>query len=380
MYDHLRYGCQKCGFFSGANKSRKSIDTFIAEAKNLYGDKQYDFSLVEYISADKNVTITCKSHNITFTQVPHSFLRGRTGCPKCITFKRSTSHKNITREMFIEKANNKYKCSTYDYNDINYVNGKTDITICCTLHGNFVRKPIYFLNGSGCTTCAIEFDVQCTIHTVEDFKKKAIAIHGDLYDYSIMTFVNLSTKIKIQCKKNMIFFQQPKKHIYERQGCPYCWGKIADTQTFVEYCAKVHNGLYDYSLVKYTDKKTNIEIICAKHGSFFQIAGNHYRGSGCRKCRQRYSKVQIEWLNLLENMLGVKIDHAENTEEFLIKGSRYHADGYCEEKNTIFEFNGCYFHVCTIKQLLKKNIVKIMDTIMLKCGNVIGIKLKNLMI
>ncbi len=45
-------------------------------------------------------------------------------------------------------------------------------------------------------------------------------------------------------------------------------------------------------------------------------------------------------------MLNITINHAENAGEHMIKNSRYRTDGYCVEKNTIFEFNGCYYHGC----------------------------------
>jgi P4 family phage/plasmid primase-like protien len=59
-----------------------------------------------------------------------------------------------------------------------------------------------------------------------------------------------------------------------------------------------------------------------------------------------YSKVQIEWLTVLENHLNIKIEHAENVGERKIKGSNYKADGYCEQLNVIFEFHGCFWHGC----------------------------------
>jgi cytochrome c556 len=43
---------------------------------------------------------------------------------------------------------------------------------------------------------------------------------------------------------------------------------------------------YDYSKIKntYHDLSSEVEITCPEHGSFFQKAGNHMDGKGCRKC------------------------------------------------------------------------------------------------
>lgn len=58
-----------------------------------------------------------------------------------------------------------------------------------------------------------------------------------------------------------------------------------------------------------------------------------------------YSKAQIIWLNELIN-IGEHIQHAENGKEHRIKKSLLKADGYSLETNTIFEFQGCYYHGC----------------------------------
>jgi G:T-mismatch repair DNA endonuclease (very short patch repair protein) len=43
---------------------------------------------------------------------------------------------------------------------------------------------------------------------------------------------------------------------------------------------------------------------------------------------------------------NINIQHAENEAEFKIPNTRYSADGYCKETNTIYEFHGCYWHGC----------------------------------
>lgn len=43
---------------------------------------------------------------------------------------------------------------------------------------------------------------------------------------------------------------------------------------------------------------------------------------------------------------NIYIQHAMNKGEFKLSNSRYRVDGYCEETNTCYEFNGCFFHGC----------------------------------
>ncbi len=41
---------------------------------------------------------------------------------------------------------------------------------------------------------------------------------------------------------------------------------------------------------------------------------------------------------------GIYIQYALNDGEYQIPGTRYKADGYCSETNTIYEFHGDYWH------------------------------------
>jgi len=72
---------------------------------------------------------------------------------------------------------------------------------------------------------------------------------------------------------------------------------------------------------------------------------HHLNGTGCPKCNTRgFSKVQISWLNFISTYYGIKIIHAENGNEYIIPNTRFKADGYCIETNTIYEFHGDYWH------------------------------------
>lgn len=44
--------------------------------------------------------------------------------------------------------------------------------------------------------------------------------------------------------------------------------------------------LYDYSNVVYIDSRSDVEIICKKHGVFTQNAGSHLQGRGCLECKK----------------------------------------------------------------------------------------------
>lgn len=43
-------------------------------------------------------------------------------------------------------------------------------------------------------------------------------------------------------------------------------------------------------------------------------------------------------------MYNIEIQHGENSFEYRIPNTRFNADGFCEQTNTIYEFHGDYWH------------------------------------
>lgn len=78
----------------------KPLEVFIAQAKEIHGDK-YDYSKVVYSGTDEPVTIICPEHG-EFTQRPHHHLEGQ-GCRACIRqYKLETRTANELKRRNIE--------------------------------------------------------------------------------------------------------------------------------------------------------------------------------------------------------------------------------------------------------------------------------------
>lgn len=68
-----------------------------------------------------------------------------------------------------------------------------------------------------------------------------------------------------------------------------------DTQYFIDKSVSIHGNEYDYSLVEYLDKDRPVEIVCPKHGAFWQSPSQHYIGKGCVMCTyERFSEDYTE--------------------------------------------------------------------------------------
>ena len=55
-------------------------------------------------------------------------------------------------------------------------------------------------------------------------------------------------------------------------------------EEFIERSTKIHGRLYDYSKVDYVNNQTNVIISCSIHGDFQMLPSNHLAGRGCRYC------------------------------------------------------------------------------------------------
>jgi len=66
------------------------------------------------------------------------------------------------------------------------------------------------------------------------------------------------------------------------------------TDEFISKAKEKHSNKYDYSLVDYINSTTKVKIICPEHGVFEQTPNYHLRGYGCIKCCKRHGrKIKI---------------------------------------------------------------------------------------
>jgi Zn finger protein HypA/HybF involved in hydrogenase expression len=181
--------------------------------------------------------------------------------------------------------------------------------------------------------------------TTETFIERVILLHGNKYDYSKLEYKKWDEKVEIICIQHGIFWQKASAHL-KGNGCPKC-GRISTTikntliqTSFLEKAIKIHGNAYDYSKVIYKNSRTEVEIICPKHGSFWQPPNSH-RKKGCPRCRGSISKVSQRWLDYLKvpKMIGTNREVIIN-----IDNNNFRVDGYDSQTNTIYEFHGDWWH------------------------------------
>ena len=61
-----------------------------------------------------------------------------------------------------------------------------------------------------------------------------------------------------------------------------------------------------------------------------------------RQLKTKQSNIAVKWLSWVAEKDEIDIEHVRNGGEKRV--GKYSLDGYCEERNTVYEFQGCYWH------------------------------------
>lgn len=142
-------------------------------------------------------------------------------------------------------------------------------------------------------------------------------MHGDKYDYSGIDYQGTHTPIELVCPEHGSFWVKPVSHL-RKSHCKECMKierdsrgrKRLDTDEFIRRAKDVHGSTYDYSCAIYTEMRDKIQVICKKHGSFWQAAFDHLLGRGCKKCRHEESRAH----------------RAYTTDDFISEAKEKHGD------------------------------------------------------
>ena len=185
-------------------------EKFIKLSIERYGEK-YDLSEVEYIDKNTNIKIFCNNCKKYFFITPIKFLNGF----ECECTYKNQNYRSMDSNLWIEKAYKKFG-EVCDYTDSIYVKDRQKILIYCKVHEDyFLQRPSTHLNSKyGCPICTKKLVGKQFKSSVNVFIEKARQIHGNLYDYSFVNYIDNQTKVKIlDNETGDIFWQTPNSHL-----------------------------------------------------------------------------------------------------------------------------------------------------------------------
>lgn len=392
-HNHIKgCGCPECG----GNKVL-STEEYVSKLIKRFKNGNISFDKVKYVNNHTPITLVCKKHG-DWNVIPSS-LKDKCECPECQKIRLHNTF-SLTNEEFIKKSQEIHN-NRYDYSKVKYINCNEKVCIVCPEHGEFWQSPITHYK-SGCPKCGvIEGWNKRGRMTSEKIIKKFIETHKYKYNYSKVEYINPNTKVCIICPEHGEFWQLPYTHL-NGQGCPRCGKeelskKLAlSTEEFIERSNTIHNNLFDYSKTEYINGYTKVEIICKKHGSFFQNPMSHLKGVGCPMCyaESSVSKEEIELRDFVKELCNnaifntrnvippLELDIVDDTNKIAIEydGLYWHSDEkvtdykYHLNKTTLCRQNGYrLIHIFEDEWLNKTEIVKSrLENIFGKTPNKIG--------
>jgi uncharacterized protein YbaR (Trm112 family) len=198
--------------------------------------------------------------------------------------------------------------------------------------------------------------------TSEEYFQKVKEKYGSAYEYDESSYRSQNERITLICKKHGVeCHASASNHLYlGTLACPQCKKEKTQkalsltTEEFITRAKNLHGGAFDYSksiLMGYHDK---IEIVCKKHGPFWQNANDHLSrksGRGCPECKREISG-QYKKLSFEEYIARVNVIH--NSKYMYIK-PRTWRNTQTEKIEIICPIHGSF-------------IQRVGDHLYLKCG------------
>lgn len=207
-------------------------------------------------------------------------------------------------EHYLERARLKHS-NRYEYDVTTPItNVDTKFTAICVDHGQFeTTARTHITKGCGCPACGRLIASNSRRNDKSTFISRAKLIHGAIYDYSDVDYVNNRVPVKIGCPTHGAFYQRPVKHSSAGAGCPKC-SLTRGRQEFIDKSTTVHCGRYSYNDVEYTSSRHHVTVKCATHGPFQITPNNHLRGYGCHKCALLYCNGGYSVSTLQDSPIG----------------------------------------------------------------------------
>jgi G:T-mismatch repair DNA endonuclease (very short patch repair protein) len=329
---------------------RLSLSEF-KDAVELVQPGKIDLSLVtEYKNAHKHVKCICISCNWEWPAKPmHLMKKGKpTSCPKC-------AGKEYTQADFILLSEKKYGKDVFKYDYVVFVNMKTPVILICSYGHQFKVSPDVHLRPEslgGCKECQWQ---SCSVrmsYTQGEWIELARIKHDKYYSYERTEYKGSYHKVIITCPSHGDFEQLPTSHLMGA-GCPLCgFESIAqskfltdeDISAIFAKARNIHSGRYEYTRIFRIEGRLYIEMRCTKHDVISQRLDHHLHDHGCMLCTHQYSKEQLESLTYYSITRYRGMLHAENGGEYKIPDTKYKADGFHTETNTILEHHGDFWH------------------------------------
>lgn len=128
----------------------------------------------------------------------------------------------LDKDKFIEKSKSLYGDDAFDYSEVEYINGYTDIVLTCKKHGKIKITPNkHFDIVGGCPLCSKEKRKKPALMSNDDYKSLVVKLHGGKYDLSKVEYKGMKKHVTATCPLHGDFSITAYDFAYKR-GCGKC--------------------------------------------------------------------------------------------------------------------------------------------------------------
>jgi hypothetical protein len=241
--------------------------------------------------------------------------------------------------------NGKYDYSRWDSDATFPVHSK--VVIICPTHGVFHQTIANHVKGAGCPKCRRDKQrLGFNKKPKEFFIKKAIAVHGNKYDYSLWKDVSNTSldPVTIVCRQHGPFTQTPASHIDKKAGCSQC-GRERSTIA-IRQRTQQHIPLETLQLLEDSNWLYDQHILQEK--PIPQIANDVQVSDSLITSRMKKHNIEIRRYNtstgereVAEFIQSLGVD-VEIKNRSILGGQEL--DIYIPEFDVAIEFNGLFWH------------------------------------
>jgi hypothetical protein len=155
----------------------------------------------------------------------------------------------------------------------------------------------------------------------QDFKLKLSINQPELFEKVEILGEYINTYTRVLVKTNYGLCEALPQNLL-KGFIPTIQSAINPTEYFINQAKEIHGNKYDYSLVKYINVKTKVRIICPVFGEFFQFPDSHLRKRICNNYKKAKNSVITEiyceeYEKKLKEKLKIECSFYESLKEFL---------------------------------------------------------------
>lgn len=285
----------KCNSTDKKSIEQQTHDRYLRRAIAKYGNSAFDYSNTLFSGSLAEVTIRCNSCNCDFktNAYMHTRKSGLGGCTNCRKIKReqAKAKSKVTtlnnRARAENRLNNAHGVAFRYANPVVDNNGLIRLDaqcLSCKSINNVAAKEHY--KKPSCYSCKLDRKQIVDNKKHKENVARAIAKHGDKYDFSNVFMKNATTKVAIKCNDCGVATEQTVSNIiHNSYGCRNCYvesQKMTGSEFFTRAKDR-HKHKYAYKKDTFGGLDSVIKVRCQTHGWFEQVASNHLQ-YGCREC------------------------------------------------------------------------------------------------